>query len=71
MVTELAVAAAPIETDIGPQETNVPKGYKQTEVGIIPADWHVKPLGDTVTFLDGMRRPVKSGDRARMRGSIP
>jgi type I restriction enzyme S subunit len=46
-------------------------GYKQTEVGVIPRDWSVRPLGGLVTFLDGMRRPVKEADRARMRGSIP
>jgi type I restriction enzyme S subunit len=48
-----------------------PTGYKQTEVGVIPKDWSVRPLGETVTFLDGKRRPVKDADRARMRGSIP
>ncbi len=46
-------------------------GYKQTEVGEIPNDWDVKPLGDTVDFLDGRRRPVKDSDRAKMRGDIP
>jgi type I restriction enzyme S subunit len=46
-------------------------GYKQTEVGVIPQDWSLRKLGDTVTFLDGRRRPVKDADRARMRGSIP
>lgn len=25
---------------------NIPKGYKQTEVGVIPEDWGVKKLGD-------------------------
>ena len=46
-------------------------GYKQTEVGVIPEDWEVQKLGSIATFLDGMRRPVKSSDRARMKGSIP
>ncbi|MGH7795023.1 MAG: N-6 DNA methylase, partial [Candidatus Binatia bacterium] len=46
-------------------------GYKQTEVGVIPAEWEVKPLGDVVDFLDGKRRPVKDSDRAKMRGDIP
>lgn len=46
-------------------------GYKQTEVGVIPKDWDVKALESVATFLDGKRRPVKSADRARMRGSIP
>ena len=46
-------------------------GYKQTEVGVIPEDWEVKPLGGVVDFLDGKRRPVKDSDRAKMRGDVP
>jgi type I restriction enzyme S subunit len=46
-------------------------GYKQTDVGVIPEDWEVKPLGEAVDFLDGRRRPVKDSDRAKMRGDIP
>ncbi len=46
-------------------------GYKQTAVGKIPEDWEVHKLGSISTFLDGMRRPVKSSDRTRMKGSIP
>ena len=25
-------------------EAKIPKGYKQTEVGVIPEEWEVKPL---------------------------
>ena len=46
-------------------------GYKQTEVGVIPEEWEVKPLAAVVDFLDGRRRPVKDSDRAKMRGDIP
>lgn len=46
-------------------------GYKQTEAGVVPEDWIVRPLGEVVTFLDGKRRPVKDADRAKMQGSIP
>jgi type I restriction enzyme, S subunit len=46
-------------------------GYKQTEVGVIPEGWGLRPLGEVVTFLDGKRRPVKDADRAKMHGSIP
>ena len=46
-------------------------GYKETEVGVIPEDWEVQKLSSIATFLDGMRRPVKSSIRARMKGSIP
>ena len=46
-------------------------GYKQSEVGVIPEEWEVKPLAAVVDFLDGRRRPVKDSDRAKMRGDIP
>lgn len=29
-------------------EVKVPEGYKQTEVGVIPKDWEIKPLGAVV-----------------------
>jgi len=31
----------------------IPSGYKQTEIGMIPADWDVKRLGDVVQFNNG------------------
>jgi type I restriction enzyme S subunit len=49
----------------------VKPGYKQTEVGVIPENWEVRPLSEVADFLDGQRRPVKDTDRAKMRGSIP
>ena len=49
----------------------VSPGFKQTESGVIPNDWDVRPLGDVADFLDGRRRPVKDSDRAKMRGDIP
>lgn len=49
----------------------IPAGYKQTEVGVIPEDWVICELQDAVVFLDGLRRPVKSGDRAKIRGIYP
>lgn len=33
--------------------------------------WSEVALPDAVEFLDGQRRPVKVGDRAKMRGNIP
>lgn len=33
--------------------SNIPKGYKQTEVGVIPEEWEVKSLGDCFTFSGG------------------
>lgn len=51
--------------------SKIPAGYKQTEIGVIPEDWLLRPLAEVVTFLDGKRRPVKDADRAKMQGSIP
>ncbi len=33
---------------------NIPKGYKQTEVGVIPEDWEVTSLGELFTFSGGL-----------------
>lgn len=29
-------------------EVKIPEGYKQTEVGVIPEDWKLAPLGEIV-----------------------
>jgi type I restriction enzyme, S subunit len=35
-------------------EKIIPEGYKNTEIGVIPDDWEVKPLGDFVKkFING------------------
>ena len=31
----------------------IPQGYKQTELGIIPEDWEVKPISDFTTVVTG------------------
>jgi type I restriction enzyme S subunit len=49
----------------------IPEGYKQMGLGLIPEDWEVVTLDDAANFLDGQRRPVKSGDRARIKGQYP
>lgn len=46
-------------------------GMMQTDHGEIPEDWEVVSLIDACDFLDGQRRPVKSSDRAKMRGQYP
>ncbi len=38
---------------------------------VVNCDWQQVALVDAVDFLDGQRRPVKVGDRAKMRGDIP
>lgn len=32
---------------------SLPKGYKQTEVGLIPEDWSVEPIGDLASISTG------------------
>lgn len=36
----------------------VPSGYKQTEVGVIPEDWDVKPLVEVATIATGNTPPT-------------
>ncbi len=35
-------------------EEGAPAGYKQTEVGVIPEDWEVKPMAELFTFQNGV-----------------
>lgn len=47
------------------------KATKPSELGEIPEDWDVATLDDAANFLDGQRRPIKSGDRAKIKGQYP
>ena len=38
---------------------NLPKGYKQSEVGVIPEDWDVVKLGDVGSITTGSTPPTK------------
>ena len=40
----------------------IPKGFKQTEVGVIPSDWLVKPIGEIfeVTVGGDFKRNLSS-----------
>ena len=40
----------PVETNTG---TKIPKGYKQTEVGVIPEDWEVNKIGNLISISTG------------------
>jgi type I restriction enzyme S subunit len=53
------------------RKMNVPEGFKQTEVGVIPQDWEVAELWQLADFLDGQRKPIKSSDREKMKGIYP
>lgn len=45
----------------GQLEGSVPKGYKQTEVGVIPEDWEVQQLGELANIYRGASpRPIES-----------
>jgi type I restriction enzyme S subunit len=39
--------------------SNIPKGYKQTEVGVIPGDWGVRKLGEVADVATGNTPPTK------------
>ena len=41
--------------------TKIQKGYKQTEIGVIPEDWEVKRLGDVCEIKTG-KKDVNEGD---------
>jgi len=44
------------EKDHTTAEQRVPKGYKQTEVGVIPEDWKVYILGEIGKFKNGLNK---------------
>src|SRR5659263_1194 len=40
--------------------SDIPEGYKQTEVGVIPEDWEVKPISEiTALMTNGFVGTVK------------
>src|SRR5690625_3197611 len=55
-------AAAEYRPEITPQtrQDNVPRGYKRTEVGVIPEDWRVCSLDSIASVTSGKRLPVGS-----------
>ena len=51
------VTTRPGTTASANEATAVPPGYKQTEVGVIPEDWEIEPLG----ALTDPKRPISYG----------
>ncbi len=49
----------------------VKPGYKQTEVGVIPADWEVSTVGDSFDICNQLRLPISQSIRERMAGPYP
>lgn len=47
----LTVQEAPASYQVMLDTSRVRQGYKQTEVGVIPADWEVRPLGELTTAV--------------------
>jgi type I restriction enzyme S subunit len=45
-------------TNVEPMQ--IPKGYKQTEVGVIPEDWRIHEFGELVNYIKGY--PFKSSE---------
>jgi len=46
-------AAHVTEKEYATVELHIPSGYKQTEVGVIPADWVVRRVGDVCRLTNG------------------
>jgi type I restriction enzyme S subunit len=43
----------------------IPSGYKQTDIGVIPADWNIKRLGDIAQFNNGKAHEQFISDAGR------
>jgi len=46
-------------------------GYKQTEVGVIPEDWAVEPIGGAFDICNHLRLPISQKAREKMAGPYP
>ncbi len=66
-----AVAEMSQQYQVEAAEKLVPKGYKQTEVGVIPEDWEVACLKDIATFGGGTTPARKLFDRYYLAGTHP
>lgn len=49
----------------------VPEGYKRTKLGIIPDDWEVKRVKETVRIRNDLRTPISKEIRDTMKGEYP
>jgi type I restriction enzyme S subunit len=54
-----------------PAERQIPEGYKQTEVGVIPEDWDIQPIGLAFEICNNLRLPLSQSVREKMAGSFP
>lgn len=67
MSSELLEAEVAPKYRVNTEETGIPAGYKQTEVGVIPEDWEICELGEAITFQRGFDLP----QRQRIAGEVP
>lgn len=49
----------------------VKKGYKQTDVGVIPIEWEVEAIGNAFEICNQHRLPLSQSVRERMKGPYP
>jgi type I restriction enzyme S subunit len=49
----------------------IQKGYKQTEVGMIPIDWEISSVGDAFEICNYLRCPISQDVRKCMKGEYP
>ncbi len=47
------------------------RGYKLTEVGVIPDDWEIRPVREAYTMCNNLRLPISHEIRKRMPGEYP
>ncbi|MBL4693966.1 restriction endonuclease subunit S [Candidatus Gracilibacteria bacterium] len=51
--------------------TTIKKGYKQTELGVIPTDWYVKTINEAFNVCNKLRLPISEDARKSMQGKYP
>jgi type I restriction enzyme S subunit len=52
-------------------QQQVPEGYQQTEVGVIPDDWSVDVIKEAYDICNTLRLPISSKIREGMKGKYP
>jgi type I restriction enzyme S subunit len=44
---------------------------KQSPIGIIPVDWHIKPVGEAFRICNNLRLPISQDERNKIKGEYP
>ncbi len=53
------------------KDSTIKKGYKQTEIGVIPEDWDILCVEDSFEICNTLRFPISQSIRDRMVGIYP